>query len=281
VAIGEIYIKLSVTFANDPKVRMLARYGVDGILARDLYVQMICHCKEMLTDGLVQEEQLGLMVYPLDVEHGKQLAKQLASVGLITEEASGYRVLAYLKRNGSRADVEALSEKRAEAGRRGGEVSRKPARQDANQAKGKQVASGALKQNEARVRDRVSSTELPYGSSAANGSRPSHADFAKLAKPITDAYYAIQPMCKWTAVNGIVIHALKTGKYDDDQIRDALLRMAGNGQGVTIESLRVELEGFTPRGRHANAESTGAQRARAGVEAGEQVQAMIDGGTIP
>ena len=174
MAIGEIYIKLNVTFANDPKVRALARYGVDGILARDLYVQMICHCKEMLTDGLVQEEQLGLMVYPLDVEHGKQLAKQLASVGLITEEASGYRVLAYLKRNGSRADVEALSEKRAEAGRRGGEVSRKPARQDANQAKGKQVASRALKQNEARDRviDRVSSTELPYGSSVADEPRP-------------------------------------------------------------------------------------------------------------
>lgn len=179
VAVGEIYIKLAVSFANDRKVRALAKYGADAGLARDLYVQMICHCKEMLTDGLVSEEQVGLLVYPLDREHGKQLAKQLASVGLIKEEAGGWLVLAYLKRNGSRADVEALSGKRAEAGRRGGQVSRKPARQGARQgagqAKGKQVAPGALKQNEARVRDRVivkdRDTELPYGSSGADEPR--------------------------------------------------------------------------------------------------------------
>ena len=76
----------------------LARYGADAGLARDLYVQMCLHCKEMLTDGFVPAEEIGLLVYPLDPEHGNQLAKQLASVGLIKEvskdEAQGWQVLA-------------------------------------------------------------------------------------------------------------------------------------------------------------------------------------------
>jgi len=167
MAVGEIYIKLAVAFADDPKVRALARYGPDANLARDLYVQMVCFCKRMLTDGFVPDEQIGLLVYPVDPEHGKQLAKQLASVGLTKEEAGGWQVLAYLKRNGSREDVERLSEVRAQAGRRGGQVSRKPARQSAAKANRKQVASGALKQNEAkyRDRDRDRNAELPNGSS--------------------------------------------------------------------------------------------------------------------
>lgn len=254
MAIGEIYIKLAVAFADDPKVRALVRFGpVDAILARDLYVQMTCHCKRMLTDGFVPEEQLGLLVYPLDIDHGKQLAKQLASVGLISEEANGYQVLAYLKRNGTRADVERLSEVRAEAGRKGGTVSRKPARQSSTQANRKQVASGALKQNEAKDRDRDSNTELPYGSSAANGDG-SHLTPTQRSKAITDAYHAVQPMCKWPAVNGVVMHAIKSGKYADEEISAALLRMAPTSQSVTVDSLRIEIEGFTPRtsaGAHA------------------------------
>ena len=147
MGVGEIYIKLTVNFADDPKVRALARYGApDAGLARDLFVQMVCHCKEMLTDGFVSAEQVGLMVYPLDPEHGNQLAKQLASVGLIKEEskleAPGWRVLAYVRRNGTREDVERLSQVRAEAGRKGG----RPPGQTTRKASRNQVA----KQNKSR-----------------------------------------------------------------------------------------------------------------------------------
>jgi hypothetical protein len=247
MVIGEIYIKLAVAYGDDPKVRALVRYGADAGLARDLYVQMICYCKRMLTDGYVPEEQIGLLVYPLDPEHGKQLAKQLAEVGLTRAEANGYQVLSYLKRNGTRKDVEQLSKVRAEAGRKGGKVSRKPPRQSVTQANSKQVGSGALKQTEAIYKDRVSrSTEVANATSAANGQ---HAAITKRSEAITNAYYEVQPMCKWTAVNGIVIHAIKTGKYADDQIQRALLRMAKSGMSVTIETLRVEIEGLAPRGK--------------------------------
>lgn len=69
------------------------------------------------------------------------------------------------------------------------------------------------------------------------------------SRPITDAYYAAQPMCKWAAINGIVRLAIKSGKYADDDIRAALLRMAEDSQTVTVESLRIELEGLPPRRR--------------------------------
>ena len=152
--LGEIYIKLAVTFADDPKVRALARYGTDAGLARDLYVQMILHCKRLLTDGFVPAEQIGLLVYPLDPEHGNQLAKQLASVGLIKEvsnaEASdkqGWEICAYVKRNGTKEDVERLSQVRAEAGRTGGIKSRKRPAQRTYKASGKQVANQDAEQN--------------------------------------------------------------------------------------------------------------------------------------
>lgn len=168
---GEIYLPLAVGFASDPKVRALAQFGPDAGLARDLFVQMCCHCKEQLTDGFVAEYELGILVYPLDIEHGKQLAKHLAYVGLIKElsngQADGWQVCAFLKRNLSREQVAERSKVRAEAGRKGGQKSRKPARQAAPKATGKQVASNLASKKTPRDRDR-DYAELPYGSSGAD-----------------------------------------------------------------------------------------------------------------
>jgi hypothetical protein len=252
VTVGEIYIKLAVAFADDPKVRALARYGADAGLARDLYVQMICYCKRMLTDGFVPAEQVGLLVYPLDAEHGNQLAKQLASVLLTKEEANGWTVLAYVRRNGTREDVEQLSRVRAEAGRTGGRKSRKRPRQAGSQASGKQVAYQAAKQKGSNtVSVSVTSTETETYEQTPTGSAANGKTITQRSKRITDAYADAQPMCKWPAINGVVIHAIKSGKYADGEIRDALLRMAESGHSVTVEALRIELEGLpATRGRH-------------------------------
>jgi hypothetical protein len=253
VALTEIYLKLAVAFPTDPKVRALARFGApDAGLARDLYVQMCLHCKEYLTDGFVPDEQVGLLVYPLDAEHGKQLAKQLASVGLTKEvtkhEATGWQVLAYVPRNGTREDVQRLSEVRAQAGRTGGRKSRKPPGRKPNQANRKQVANQGAEQtgsNAVSVSVETDTSQTPTGS-AANG-----LTITQRSKPIADAYAQAQPMCKWPAINGVVIHAIKSGKYDDGEILAAMLRLAASGESVTVETLRVEIEGLTPRGRHS------------------------------
>jgi hypothetical protein len=165
--IREIYVKLPVNFAGDPKVRALTRFGIDGVLSRDLFVQMILYCKDMLTDGFVPAEQVGLLVYPVPPDHAEQLAKQLASVGLTKEVskdgAQGWEVLAYVRRNGTRADVEALSAERAEYGRKGGLKSRKTPDQDASrskrQAKSKQVAKQKISKSKPETESETESDQ--------------------------------------------------------------------------------------------------------------------------
>lgn len=187
MALGEIYVKLVVGFPRDPKVRALARLGTDAGLARDLYVQMLLYCKENLTDGFVPAEEVGVLAYPLPFDHCEQLAKQLASVGLTKEvsknEAQGWEVLAYLRRNGTRADVERLSEIRAEAGRTGGTKSRKtakPAGHKPGQATGKQLGKQTGKQNESKLK--------PETESSLSGARPSgsHADLLAVVPDVTE-----------------------------------------------------------------------------------------------
>jgi hypothetical protein len=63
------------------------------------------------------------------------------------------------------------------------------------------------------------------------------------AKVITDAYSAAEPMSKWPAVNAIVLKTIKIGRWGDEEIHAALQRMALDGRGVTIDSLRIELTG--------------------------------------
>ncbi len=69
------------------------------------------------------------------------------------------------------------------------------------------------------------------------------------AKAITDAYTEIEPMSKWPAVNAIVIKAIKTDRWSDDEIRAAMLRLGGEGRSVTVDTLRVELNGQPANGR--------------------------------
>ena len=155
MAMTEIYVKLAVGFPRDQKVRALSRLGApDAGLARDLYVQMLLYCKENLTDGLVPVEEVGLLAYPLPSDQANQLAKQLASVGLTkllsNNEAEFWEVLAFVRRNGTKEDVEQRSKVRAEAGRKGGRPAGKTgstAGQERGQATGNQIA----KQNESRA----------------------------------------------------------------------------------------------------------------------------------
>lgn len=63
-------------------------------------------------------------------------------------------------------------------------------------------------------------------------------------------------MCKWAAVNGVVIRAIKAERWSDDEILAALLRMVGDNRSVTIDSLRTELNGLPPAGRNRTGQSS-------------------------
>jgi hypothetical protein len=116
------------------------------------------------------------------------------------------------------------------------------------------------------------------------------------SKAITDAYAAVEPLCKWPAVNGIVAKAIKVEKWSDTEIRDAVLRLAADGRSVTVDVLRTELNGLPPMKSRATSgrqltEHNGlmlndrnmanVERARriAALEArGRHTQAAIEGG---
>ena len=98
------------------------------------------------------------------------------------------------------------------------------------------------------------------------------------SKLITDAYAGAEPMCKWPAINAIVLKAIKSGRFTDDEIRDGLLRLAAEGRGVTVETLRVELQGMPPgnavaiRNGHPQKPSTTDQRVAAGLALAEELK---------
>lgn len=77
---------------------------------------------------------------------------------------------------------------------------------------------------------------------------PEALSITQRSKRITDAYAQLVPLSKWPAVNSIVIRSIKTELYTDEQIHDALMRLAEDGRAVTIDSLRIEIEG-SPKSR--------------------------------
>lgn len=87
------------------------------------------------------------------------------------------------------------------------------------------------------------------------------------SKRLTDAYAEAEPMCKWVAVNGVVLSAIRSGKFSDDEILAALLRMAAENRSVTIDALRTELRGFAPSPRTSAPRPSTTDRAMADAQA--------------
>jgi hypothetical protein len=137
---GRIYLALEVDFDNDEKVARLSRYAKAGEAraCRDLLVAMWRYCKAERTDGHVPFEIVGKLCYPDPVRLGIRDADRLVEVGLAERTETGYFFGKFLKRNKSKAEIEALAQKKADAGRIGGlasGLSRK------GEADGKQPAS--------------------------------------------------------------------------------------------------------------------------------------------
>jgi len=185
MASGEIHVQLAVNYGEDPKLRALARFGRDARGCRDLYVQMVCYCKRNLTDGFVQAEEVGVLVYPDSPKIGKRDADRLVEVDLAKSVDGGYLLPGFLKRNKSKAEVEAISAAKAESGRRGGKRSGEVRRAEAkpkqgasrdgnqsapgNEANGKQGASVCLNTETEVIGHR---TEVPPTAGAAEPQPP-------------------------------------------------------------------------------------------------------------
>lgn len=200
---------------------------------------------------------------------GREAAKTLVKHGLWDEASDGgwmiHDFADYLPDKETRAA-------RAEAGRRGAEARWGKRHDDGNlpsdngiqpiadgnlpsashepdgKQGGKRLAKDGSRASARRGTTSSSSTELPIPEPdpippPAGAIAPS-LTVGQRSKRITDAYAKAEPMCKWTAVNGIVQLAIKSEKFTDQEIEDALLRMAEVNRSVTVDALRTELVGL-------------------------------------
>lgn len=97
-------------------------------------------------------------------------------------------------------------------------------------------------------------------------------DEIRTAQEITRAYTERVPLSKFPAVLGIVRRGMKAG-HPPDAIQAALLRLADEGRPVTVDALRVELEGLptsrrrdTPRRPTADDKIAGWQSLKTGTD---------------
>lgn len=66
------------------------------------------------------------------------------------------------------------------------------------------------------------------------------------ANDLAKAYVDLVPLSRFPAIAGIARQAIRSGRYGDEQIHAALTRLGGEGRSVTVETLRVELDGLPP-----------------------------------
>lgn len=254
------YIKMSDSL---PEHRKIAAAGGD---AAWLHVCALAYASRNLTDGFIPE---AIVPRLSDRRQPAKLAAKLCAVDLWhapghdckrcpPSPAGEYVIHDYLEHQRSAARVAEVSERRAESGRRGGSRPK---------AKPKQVASdlldGCLPGAEANAEPSFAEGVLRTPQTEAEVQQPpvAAADAPRLSvtqrsKRITDAYAAAEPMCKWPAVNGVVIKAIQAARFSDAEIQAALLRMAGENRSVTVDSLRTELGGMPPRGPAAPPKKT-------------------------
>lgn len=74
----------------------------------------------------------------------------------------------------------------------------------------------------------------------------------KAAQDLARAYTELVPLSNFPAVMRLARKALGTGRYSDEQLRAALVRLGRDGRTVTADTLRYELEGFPARASPAN-----------------------------
>ena len=120
------------------KARLAHEFRADAAACMGLWLEASLYASGQLTDGKVPVPVLYSMADP---EHAQRLIGILVEVELFAR-VSDYEVeiVGYLERNRSREQVEAISEKRKNAGTLGGKVSKPKAKPKQNKSKAKAKA---------------------------------------------------------------------------------------------------------------------------------------------
>lgn len=269
----ETFIKVSDHMPDHPKV-----VGLSDKAFRAM-VTLWCYCSRYRTDGVV-------VPAVWKKEAPGKVGRELIAAGLAAERPdAGAEMHNYLVRQRSREQIEALSEKRAAAGKRGGRppTKKQPPKQNALDL----PSNTASKRN---PDDRGSTTyfpdrENPSGSPDRGSAPPERREPAasrpamdpatttpnQRANALASAYYdAVNGFCTHQQIAKIARKAVDSGRYGDKQIEEALLRLADRGQSVTADALRTELDGPPQRASASLNAATQAASLRRPINGGQQ-----------
>lgn len=263
------YIRVALDLPMNPK---LAAIEENFHACGWAYICSLCYCGQSLTDG---HFPIRAVLRMADVDRDQVMA--LVEQGLwhlpdhdcpdCEQPKPGHAVVHdYLQHQRSAAEVHDLSSKRREAGKKGAQKRwSAPKQADPPAAEhGSGMASAMasampnaqqeLWQNDGKlmaeeIRGDENKQQTPSGSAESPPAPPAGEQLTdtQRSKRITDAYAEAEPMCKWPAVNGVVLKAIKSNRFSDDEIKAAVLRLAAEGRSVTVDSLRTELQGFPAR----------------------------------
>jgi hypothetical protein len=244
-----------------------------GNAAMGLWLRAGGWCAQQLTDGFVPDDMAALMGTPAQ-------ARKLVEATLWVEEPGGYRFHEWADRQPSAKKVR---EERARNAERQARHRRRNRPADSlamtNNSATAGISTGdredpdTLFEPDAQVsrpRNAVTNAGGNAGSDRGSADAPTrpdkyrtpngvlpaaageHAagavepvDEIKTAQKITASYVKRVPMSKYPAVLGITRRALRAG-HPADSVEAALLRLADEGRPVTVDVLRVELEGLPP-----------------------------------
>lgn len=103
---------------------------------------------------------------------------------------------------------------------------------------------------------------------------------SRRAQRLTKTYTDVVPLSNFPAVMGIVKKAMRAG-YADEQITTALHGLARDGRPVTVDTLRIQLEGFTPLSRASRSEAKATEVAGVIQRAHEREAARHAEGALP
>ena len=106
------WANLDDRFHTHPKVIRLT----DG--AFRLHVSGICYCSLHLTDGVVEEDVVPVLI----PRYRKTVLDELLAKGQWLKHPKGYEIHDYLQWNRSRAQVEAERERKSRAGKKGADL---------------------------------------------------------------------------------------------------------------------------------------------------------------
>jgi hypothetical protein len=243
-----------------------------GNAALGLWVRAGSWCSQHLTDGYLPADIASTM-------GTRAQAKRLVAAGLWLEADGGYQFHDWGAFNPLAGEVVAGRKRAATKQKIWRDRKKIPSgsekiypRSTGNPRSGDGVTGNAIGCVTGNAGSGIGSSSSTGSTSVAVGAAR-QLSVTQRSKRITDAYAAAEPLCNWPAVNGVVIKAIKSEKFTDEEVLAAVLRLAGEGRSVTVEVLRVELSGFTPGGQRTG---TATRKTQQALNAGRRAQEILN-----